>query len=772
MKNTIKLLAIIALIAIIGFSMAACDTGNGPGDTHTHTWSTTWSYNATQHWYECTANDGAKKDLANHSDDPCSVCDYSSSNTSVTFSSVTANGNATTTTTTLTLTFSAAVTGLSATDINLSGVAGVQAGSLSGSGPTYTLGISGFTANGSLSVAVSKSGYNIMGSPKTTTIYYYSGTTPGSGQYSGKDVLGNSYSLAVGSDNSRAAKKNDRYSMEVKTRDGKTRWVAGTVTDISADGTLTLEPDGNGNDAFTANVDGDDLNSVAGSGDDIAQIPLTDGTTTTTITPRTFDEVYLRATRWSNATASGEHWGSGKSVLVRDFPTNVSNLVKGTSDRYSITISGTSNVALQYGNIEVQGLTEGDEWIWLTGADLSAITANVPFSQTVMLNIGDDANVSYNLMDYKEIILQVTNVMNTSFINNPEWDKNNGTIPDEIPDGQIMAVISGFKIVLKDAQKEALAGNMSDYHYGYQEDGLSIAYQQAVWSLSAANIAAAKQAGAKFEFIMLDVDDIEEAAPTLAFIWQDPVRGLWWQDMTTISGGDEADNWAYKQFNGTVWNASRKKMTVDLSQVIKDNQFAASTELNFIIACWWRSDGEGERINIDEFGIGGANIFVSPSPTTGNMGNYSYGYQEDGISIEYKQAVWHLPAATFTTAKGTNAKLELVFNRDLTEYSPALYLVWQDNATQRWWPTDAEAGTNNANLLIINYDNGAYAGRKTGVTYDSGTKKLTIVLNNSLETYSSFSSATDVNLVLICWYGITDSINELGIVSANIVTTP
>ncbi|MDR1837290.1 MAG: hypothetical protein LBQ89_06485, partial [Treponema sp.] len=200
------------------------------------------------------------------------------------------------------------------------------------------------------------------------------------------------------------------------------------------------------------------------------------------------------------------------------------------------------------------------------------------------------------------------------------------------------------------------------------------------------------------------------------------------------------------------------------------DQFANATELNFIIACWWRSDGEGEKINIDEFGIGGANIFVSPSTTTGNMGNYSYGYQGDGISIEYKQAVWHLPEDVLETAQENGAQLELVFNRDLTEYSPALYLVWQDNATQRWWPTDSEAGTNNENLLIINYDNGAYAVRKPGVTYDAGTKKLTIVLNNSLETYSGFSSATDVNLVLACWWGVTDSINELGIVSATIVS--
>ena len=99
--------------------------------------------------------------------------------TAVTFSSVTANGSSSQTTTQLTLTFSQAITGLSAGDITLSGVSGITKGTLSGSGPTYTLGISGFTSGGTLSVAVAKSGYDITGSPKSTTIHYNSGGTGG-----------------------------------------------------------------------------------------------------------------------------------------------------------------------------------------------------------------------------------------------------------------------------------------------------------------------------------------------------------------------------------------------------------------------------------------------------------------------------------------------------------------------------------------------------------------------------------------------------------------
>jgi len=97
-----------------------------------------------------------------------------SSSTAVTFTGVSANGSATQSTTKLTLTFSQAITGLSADDITISGVSGVTKGTLSGSGSIYTLEILNFSANGTLSVSVSKSGYTINGSPKTVQIYYYS----------------------------------------------------------------------------------------------------------------------------------------------------------------------------------------------------------------------------------------------------------------------------------------------------------------------------------------------------------------------------------------------------------------------------------------------------------------------------------------------------------------------------------------------------------------------------------------------------------------------
>jgi hypothetical protein len=73
MRNLTRLLGIITLAAAIGFSLTGCP----PEPDHTHTWGA-WQSNATQHWKECTANDGAKTDIANHTGDPCTVCGYES----------------------------------------------------------------------------------------------------------------------------------------------------------------------------------------------------------------------------------------------------------------------------------------------------------------------------------------------------------------------------------------------------------------------------------------------------------------------------------------------------------------------------------------------------------------------------------------------------------------------------------------------------------------------------------------------------------------------
>jgi len=591
---------------------------------------------------------------------------------------------------------------------------------------------------------------------------------PTTGVYAGKDVLGNNYSLSIVSNApaasiTRAAAKGDRYTMTVKPRDGKTRTVTGTVSGISADGTLTLETTG---DDFAVTVSDGSLNSVAGVGDEMPQIPFTGDKIggQQTLTPRSFSEINLRATRWTNNTGgSGEHWGSGKSVLLRDYPANVSTLQANSPERYTITISGSSDIALDYIAVEVQGLDEDDNWQWLTGYSTSTkVAAGVPFTITEKLY---SVGTTVNLLDYKEIILQVTNVMKYKDANT---NTNNGSIPASIEDGTIMATISNFNISLKDTSRDEFEGNMPDFHYGIQEDGMSAAYTQAVWSLTSANITEAKKAGAKFEFIVTGLDDELEAENiSLGFAWQDPVRELWWQDGKNITGSVDVngdDNWVYQIIDGVEWIPWQKKIKIDLASIINDNRFNSATEINFIIGYWWNKDGAAECI--DELAISGANIITSPSPNTnGNIGNYDWGYEANGVTANFKQAVWNLSGDILEDAQKLGAKLVIEFADDISSLSPHLVLVWQ-GAVNNWWPDPF----NGNDWTIGHYDETAHDYIfKDGVSYDPNTKKLTIVLEDALEDHSDFITETYANFVLDCWYGVTAKIDELGIISANIV---
>ncbi|MCL2066220.1 MAG: InlB B-repeat-containing protein [Treponema sp.] len=102
---------------------------------------------------------------------------YNPADFQVAFTGLSANGGSTQTTSQLTLTFDKPVTGLVASDITLSGMS-VTKGSLSGTGPTYTLSISGVSSGGTLNVSVAKPGFTISGSPRTVTVYHYIAPTP------------------------------------------------------------------------------------------------------------------------------------------------------------------------------------------------------------------------------------------------------------------------------------------------------------------------------------------------------------------------------------------------------------------------------------------------------------------------------------------------------------------------------------------------------------------------------------------------------------------
>ena len=142
MKNKTRFLLIIVLAVLTAFAFVSCaDAASGGSDS---------------------VSPGGG------SNDPGTIAVF--------FHDVTQNGNSSNTTTELYLNFSQAIPGLSASDIALSGVSGIQKGTLSSIEPgTYSLPISGFTRGGTLSVSVSKTGYYIYNSPSTVTIFHIVG---------------------------------------------------------------------------------------------------------------------------------------------------------------------------------------------------------------------------------------------------------------------------------------------------------------------------------------------------------------------------------------------------------------------------------------------------------------------------------------------------------------------------------------------------------------------------------------------------------------------
>ena len=93
----------------------------------------------------------------------------------VNFSNLTANGSATQTTTMLTLTFDKDITGLAATDITLTaGTTGAMRGALTklaGTG-VYELAVNGIVANGTVTVAVSKSGFGFTPASRNVNVFF------------------------------------------------------------------------------------------------------------------------------------------------------------------------------------------------------------------------------------------------------------------------------------------------------------------------------------------------------------------------------------------------------------------------------------------------------------------------------------------------------------------------------------------------------------------------------------------------------------------------
>ncbi|MDR0248867.1 MAG: cellulase family glycosylhydrolase [Oscillospiraceae bacterium] len=143
----------------------------------------------------------------------------------------------------------------------------------------------------------------------------------------------------------------------------------------------------------------------------------------------------------------------------------------------------------------------------------------------------------------------------------------------------------------------------------------------------------------------------------------------------------------------------------------------------------------------------------SDSPPSGavNLGKYSYGYKEDGVTTNTQQAVWNLTAAQVTAAKETGAKLALKLSK---APSATLQLVWQGPANSLWW---------NQKDILDSTGNVISPGE---AAWNPSTNTLTINLSAAAD-YSVFKNQPELNLI-IAYYG-GNSVDDLGIVSADLI---
>jgi len=265
-------------------------------------------------------------------------------------------------------------------------------------------------------------------------------TNPLTVEYKGEDASGNIYTLTVTQNTNRAAytgAKGDSYELRIKMKDGTVKISKGTVTIISEDGTFTLQPSVAGSDTFSVVITGLDIKSILGP------IAVEGGTP---IAAGTFDTIYLRASRWVNAVTNedGEQWSTGFCVKISDFidDFNVGNT-------YTVKISGTVDKPLNHPLIQFMLLKKG-KYYHLGQTGLSAINAG-SFDFTINLRTYYGADITLDDLDgSEEPFAQLFEQINYHNLDYPSYNADYGTIPEDIPEGTIMATIRNFSMIIEE----------------------------------------------------------------------------------------------------------------------------------------------------------------------------------------------------------------------------------------------------------------------------------------------------------------------------------
>ena len=254
---------------------------------------------------------------------------------------------------------------------------------------------------------------------------------PQTAQYEGKDAVGNTYILTITEKAGKAAytpAAGDSYVLIIKMSGQPDKKSSGTITIVSADGTFTLQPSVEGAVTFSITISDKKISSV------VWTIAVEKGET---VTPRSFDTIYLRARRHTNDGGKGEDWTSGRDIKLSDFFTDTLK----TDTNYKVKISGTVDKKLEHLEIQFMRIWDNGNWKWIGATNQISISGTIDNSYNVRID-DKDALVENS----GEIIVSLTNII--SWISTNGGEVNYGSIPEDIPNGTVMAAISNFKISL------------------------------------------------------------------------------------------------------------------------------------------------------------------------------------------------------------------------------------------------------------------------------------------------------------------------------------
>ena len=160
------------ITAIIAAAFLGCnpEPEPEPEPTHTHDYGTVWKSNETQHWRECSCGD--KIDVARHTGNPCTVCDYE--DPVITYTATQTGGiDGEVDSTGIVFTFSESVDSLnlSAGNITVAGKAGKRSTAALIKSGTTSLTLSPVTVNGAGTATVKINKDGIEAAAKNVTVY-------------------------------------------------------------------------------------------------------------------------------------------------------------------------------------------------------------------------------------------------------------------------------------------------------------------------------------------------------------------------------------------------------------------------------------------------------------------------------------------------------------------------------------------------------------------------------------------------------------------------